>query len=265
MKRLKKILPLLLCLSMITFAFTGCSKSASEIETQTQSDIREKDLESVETYTETNFVSVLTATTSDSLQYYLESGYTFMNPTFDNDFLTRWSYFEELHGSVTAAEVLDTSANSDYDGFECRILMTGEDEEQMTLTIVYNEQVVPTSTTLTEYTDDSTQTLGSKMIGALGNIIVGLLVVFLVLILLMFVISAFGLIGKAKPKEVAKPVEEKKVEKPVQTAPAVPVQQEEDSAELVAVIAAAIAAAEGTSPSGFVVRSIRRLDSNKWR
>ena len=35
--------------------------------------------------------------------------------------------------------------------------------------------------------------------------------------------------------------------------------------ELVAVIAAAIAAAEGTTTDGFVVRSIRRRPSNKWR
>ena len=38
-----------------------------------------------------------------------------------------------------------------------------------------------------------------------------------------------------------------------------------DDAELVAVIAAAIAAAEGTSTDSFVVRSIRRRPSNKWK
>ena len=37
-----------------------------------------------------------------------------------------------------------------------------------------------------------------------------------------------------------------------------------DDTELVAVIAAAIAAAEGTTTDGFVVRSIRRRPSNKW-
>ena len=35
--------------------------------------------------------------------------------------------------------------------------------------------------------------------------------------------------------------------------------------ELVAVIAAAIAAAEGAGTDGFVVRSIRRRPSNKWK
>ena len=39
---------------------------------------------------------------------------------------------------------------------------------------------------------------------------------------------------------------------------------ETDDTELIAVISAAIAAAEGTSTDGFIVRSIRRRPSNKW-
>ena len=38
-----------------------------------------------------------------------------------------------------------------------------------------------------------------------------------------------------------------------------------DDLELIAVITAAIAAQEGTTTDGFVVRSIRRRPSNKWR
>ena len=37
-----------------------------------------------------------------------------------------------------------------------------------------------------------------------------------------------------------------------------------DDLELVAVIAAAIASYEGTSTDGFVVRSIRKANRNKW-
>ena len=40
--------------------------------------------------------------------------------------------------------------------------------------------------------------------------------------------------------------------------------EEMDDTELVAVIAAAIATAEGTTTDGFVVRSIKRRKSNKW-
>jgi Na+-transporting methylmalonyl-CoA/oxaloacetate decarboxylase gamma subunit len=38
-----------------------------------------------------------------------------------------------------------------------------------------------------------------------------------------------------------------------------------DDTELVAVIAAAIAAYEGTSADGFQVRSIKRAGTNKWK
>ena len=58
------------------------------------------------------------------------------------------------------------------------------------------------------------------------------------------------------------------MEKEVVEAPVVEEVSEEqdmtDDTELVAVIAAAIAAAEGTTTDGFVVRSIRRRPSNKW-
>ena len=39
--------------------------------------------------------------------------------------------------------------------------------------------------------------------------------------------------------------------------------QEADNSELIAVIAAAIAASEGTSTDGFVVRSIRKINRKK--
>ena len=46
---------------------------------------------------------------------------------------------------------------------------------------------------------------------------------------------------------------------PVAAAPV----QEADNSELIAVIAAAIAASEGTSTDGFVVRSIRKINRKK--
>ena len=60
--------------------------------------------------------------------------------------------------------------------------------------------------------------------------------------------------------------EEPVKEAPKAAAPA-PVVEEElvDDLELVAVISAAIAAYTGTSSDGFVVRSIKRSDRNKWK
>ena len=92
------------------------------------------------------------------------------------------------------------------------------------------------------------------------NTVLGMGTVFVVLIF----IYLLGYIPKLQEKlaNKDKKVEEKK-EAPVQAAPA-PVAAAEDDAELVAVIAAAIAAAEGTSTDGFVVRSIKRRKSNRW-
>lgn len=54
---------------------------------------------------------------------------------------------------------------------------------------------------------------------------------------------------------------------PVAPAPiaAAPAQDLMEDAELVAVISAAIAAYEGTSSNGLVVRSIRRLPGSRWK
>ena len=96
------------------------------------------------------------------------------------------------------------------------------------------------------------------------NTVLGMGTVFVVLIFISFIIYLLGYIPKFQEKlaNKDKKVEEKK-EAPVQAAPA-PVAAAEDDAELVAVIAAAIAAAEGTSTDGFVVRSIKRRKSNRW-
>ena len=108
------------------------------------------------------------------------------------------------------------------------------------------------------------RSFGELMKNAALNTLLGMGTVFVVLIFISFIIYLLGYIPKLQEKlaNKDKKVEEKK-ESPVQAAPA-PVAAAEDDAELVAVIAAAIAAAEGTSTDGFVVRSIKRRKSNRW-
>ena len=91
------------------------------------------------------------------------------------------------------------------------------------------------------------------------NTVMGLGTVFVILVLLIFIISLFKFI----PGSPAAAKKEKKEEAPVPAPAAVPVQetvQAADDTELIAVIAAAIAAAEGTTTDGFVVRSIRKIN-----
>lgn len=93
------------------------------------------------------------------------------------------------------------------------------------------------------------------------NTVLGMGTVFAVLIFLAFIISLMKyipmLLGQNKKAEPEKAVRE--TVKAPET-----VVDETDDEELVAVIAAAIAALEGTSTDGFVVRSIKRKPSNKW-
>ena len=99
------------------------------------------------------------------------------------------------------------------------------------------------------------------------NTVIGMGTVFVVLIFISLIISCFGLLGKVNTKKKA---ETRPVESAVKADPVVEqiVQKEElaDDTELVAVIAAAIAAYEGSgSTDGFVVRSIRKSNKSKWQ
>ena len=114
---------------------------------------------------------------------------------------------------------------------------------------------------MTGVTINPVYTLGEKMAKAGMNTVISISIVFTVLIVISLIISCFNIFpyleAKKKEKEaVAKTV---KAENNVVTQIEQREEQElTDDTELVAVIAAAIAAYEGTSTDGFVVRSIRR-------
>ena len=104
-------------------------------------------------------------------------------------------------------------------------------------------------------------TFGEMMENAGMNTLLGLGTVFLVLIILMFIISLFKIVNnlqnKAATKETAKTESIDSVDKAVAQIEAN--EQAQDDTELIAVIAAAIAASEGAvTTDGYVVRSIRR-------
>ena len=95
------------------------------------------------------------------------------------------------------------------------------------------------------------------------NTVMGIGIVFIMLVFLSFVISLFrfipGLVEGKKKEEPKAPAA------PVPAPVAAPAAEEVvDDTELIAVIAAAIAAAEGTTTDGFVVHSIRKVNRRKW-
>lgn len=110
---------------------------------------------------------------------------------------------------------------------------------------------------------------GEIMTKAFMNTIIGMGTVFVVLILISLIISSFTLISKLEQKQKKKVAESSAPAPAVtETAVAQNTAQEElsDDTELVAVIAAAIAAYEGSaSTDGFVVRSIRKSNKTKWQ
>ena len=107
-------------------------------------------------------------------------------------------------------------------------------------------------------------TFGETMTKAALNTLMGMGTVFAVLILIIALISSFALIPKIQAafsgkKEEKKDTTDKVVEQIIKKEEIAYSEDLSDDAELVAVIAAAIAAYEGSgSASGYVVRSLRR-------
>lgn len=133
------------------------------------------------------------------------------------------------------------------------------DKKDATITIVFDEKLNMTSMTV-----DADYSTGEILEKAGLNTILGMGTVFVVLIFISFIISLFKYIPALEAKLTGK---KKKVSKEAETAPAQVVESVVDAGgdlELIAVISAAIAASEGTSTDGFIVRSVKRRTSNKW-
>ena len=109
-------------------------------------------------------------------------------------------------------------------------------------------------------------TMGDLMTKAALNTLIGMGTVFIVLILISLIIGAFGFIPKIQNWAANRGKKEETKIESIDNTIAQIVEKEDvtDDLELVAVIAAAIAASEGqTSTDGFVVRSIRKVNRRR--
>lgn len=99
------------------------------------------------------------------------------------------------------------------------------------------------------------------------NTLLGMGMAFFVLIIVSLVISLFPFINKLTEKKDTKANDKAIAENAIENATTQIAEKEElsDDAELVAVISAAIAAYEGTSGTGFQVRSIRKSNKSNWK
>ena len=124
-----------------------------------------------------------------------------------------------------------------------------------------------TATLCSSITTNVEYSFGELMTKAGLNTVIGMGTVFVVLIFISLIISCFSLLSKfgTKQKKTVETASEKAAADPV-VAQIAEKEELAGDAELVAVIAAAIAAYEGSgSTDGFVVRSIRKSNKSKWQ
>lgn len=141
------------------------------------------------------------------------------------------------------------------------------EKHDMRLSLVYDSHDIVTTVTA-----DPIYSTGEILQKAGMNTLLGMGVVFAVLILISLIISCFNFIPAIERKFSKKKAAEKKAAVPAAPAAVAPAPAAAaetavpDDLELVAVITAAVAASMGTtSTDGFVVRSIKRKSSQKWK
>lgn len=176
-------------------------------------------------------------------------------------FLTAIDSFESGLEEIGAiVEEGETTAQIDDDQIIVHVAIKGKKKDADAEVILSNDMFMK----LESAALNPTSSMGQLMGKAALNTVVGMGTVFAVLILISFIISGFSLIPKVQAKFSKKKEENKTTG--IDNAVAQIVGQEEivdetDDLELVAVIAAAIAASEGAvSTDGFVVRSIRKVN-----
>lgn len=169
----------------------------------------------------------------------------------------------ETIGSVTS--VGEASAEIDNDQIIVRVQVNGEKKNAEAEIILSNDMfMVIESAAL-----NPISSMGELMEKAALNTLLGMGTVFLVLILISLIIYCFGFIPKIQSKFSKKnknEVDSTGIDNAVaQIAKQEESRNETDDLELVAVIAAAIAASEGAaSTDGFVVRSIRKVNKGRF-
>ncbi len=192
--------------------------------------------------------------TDEEIENYLEQDVDFVTAS-----LTSWKNAKEELGAFVAVGEQTVEA----DGRD--VIITSNVEYELKSATV--ELIADTKAgAYTNMAFNVNYTMGEKMQQAGLNTLMGLGIVFLMLFFLSFIIGMFKHIGKLEAKIAGK--KETAAPAPVKEVPVAESEPEEelaDDEELVAVIAAAIAAYEGTSTDGFVVRSIKKSNSRKWK
>lgn len=262
MKKNMKKLASLLFMAMLVLGLTACGGSKGPVETVVDSAYAEQVADFI--------VANITGMSAEEMQYYVDmdaedlqgvldqSGIPIEAVAFQDIFNGYINYTEELGAYIST----DSSELSGDEEEASLTTVVAFDVHSATLNLIFNDDGVVTTGSI-----DPIYSFGEILQKAGLNTIIGMGTVFVILVFISLVIALLpkltGMIenfGKKKEAPAAAPAAPK-------AAPAAPAEVEElaDDLELVAVISAAIAAYTGTSSDGFVVRSIRRSDKNKWK
>ena len=256
---MKKKISLLALILVLVLSFTGCGKTSAL-------DYDETELEQYASYLLQNF-SGMTEENFENFENMsdLELNLTLLQvglPVSGEDFLSMisaWRAGVEECGplvSIGGCEAKETNDGVDL------ILEADFEERNGTIQISFDDKMNMESLTV-----NAEYSTGEILQKAGLNTVLGMGTTFVVLIFLSFIIWLLKFIPVLE-KKFRKSPEPAAVEAQNTAGAAEPVSAEvtdvTDDSELAAVIAAAVAASEGTSPDGFVVRSIKRRKSNKW-
>ena len=251
---------------MAALCFTGCSakKNEAEVDVSTMQETAEVIISSFAAMADADFEQYM-----DLSEYQLN--YVMMNSGLRieaDSFLAMiksWQAGEEECGAyVSHGEYM-----VDVKGDEIVVSTEAEYEDRKaTLSFTFSEDSYLESMDVS-----ATYTMNEILTKAGLNTVLGMGTVFAVLIFLAFLISLMQYIPNLlemftkKENENVQPTTEAVQQSAPIEAPAKAAVKVDtvDDLELIAVITAAIAAQEGTTTDGFVVRSIRRRPSNNWR
>ncbi len=218
--------------------------------------------------------SVEVASVDETTQSYMEQQMDSLLSTLGGMSADELKQYEQVDDTFTVAAVTNFEGVMDelgtYKGLNSTEVEVDDKEytvtskaqfEQRTALVTLTLKMESQSFTPESITFEAQYSLAESLERAALNTVMGIGIVFLILLFLTFLISLFKYIGKISGEDKKK---EQKAQTPaVQTA--APVAEETDDLELVAAIAAAIAAAENTSTDSFVVRSIKKVNKSKWR
>ena len=166
---------------------------------------------------------------------------------------------KEDAGDMTGIETTEISA--DTDSVTAIIFVKGS-ERNVKMEVLFDEELI-----IESVTSNVQYSFGEQMVRAGLNTVLGMGTTFAILILISLIISCFTFIPKIQAAFTKKETVEGMKAAAVDNIIAQIAEKEElsDDSELVAVIAAAIAASEGTTTDGFVVRSIKRNTKRNWQ